>query len=215
MAKSKHTLLYAGGAGVAGFLAYEMFYKPWRAAHDAALTPPAPATSWFTSTGGGGGGGGGGSSYIPSVTIPSTVGPQPSNLSPGLAIGGPVGTCMYKKGWTQQQCQTRLDRVTTAYRQYTTDLAKMKSGQVAAELNAHLAQLTTAINATIPQYNVALSTGNIGGANQLKLSLDDWNNQIRIINGQLAGIPGEITAYENEIAGFKSQYLALTGLNLA
>lgn len=211
-AAKKNTLLMVGG-GIAGlFGVYEFVYKPWKAAQDAALIAAGQSPLGYTTTGGGGGGGGG----FPIITSPSvlTGGITPSNLDPGAAVGGEVGSCMHYKGWTQQQCTTRLGNIHAAYQAAMAELAKLQSGS-GAEAQAALAANQAALPVAIAAYNAALARGDQGGAAQIKLAIDGHNADIAALNARLASIPSRIMALQSAIAGWKTEYQNLTHMALA
>jgi len=205
MAQQKITMTKAAIVGGAGLLAWQFLYKPWKAAQDAAATP---LPFW------GGGGGGGGGSGLPYVTTPSTI--TPSNLNPGAAVGGPVGACMQKKGWTQQQCTDRLNQLVSAYQGAVAQLNLLKSGQGGADVLAQLAATRNALQGAMAQYNAAMAAGDAAGANQWKLAIDGHNADIRDLEAR--GSSQQVAAiakWETAIAGHKSNYLALTGYQIA
>lgn len=208
MAKNQITLTKAALAGGAGFLAYQFVYKPWRMAQDAAAIPQPSILPW---SGGGGAGVG-----MPALTYPQYVGPQPSNLDPGAQVGGPVGTCMHRKGWTQAQCQARLDAIVQAFNGAKAQLANLKSGTGAQEVAAQLAATKAALANASAQYNAAVARGDQAAALQWKAALDGHMNDIRDLEGRSASyIAGQITKWETAIAGHVANYQALTGLTLA
>lgn len=113
------TIATFGALGVGGFLLWERF-KPQNAAG-----VYNPITGMYTPGVGAGGAynpltgqptAGQPTMSPPLIQAPGYVGVTPSNLNPGAAVGGPVGTCMQRKpNWTQGQCQTRLNNLVSAY----------------------------------------------------------------------------------------------------
>ena len=208
MAKNQITLTKAAMAGGAGLLAYQFLYKPWRAAQDAAALPAPSILPW---SGGGGGGGGG-------VTFPTYVGPgpQPSNLAPGAAVGGPIGTCMHRKGWTQSQCQARHDAIVEGYNRTKAQLANLKSGAGSVEVAAALNASRTALAGAMQQYNAALARGDQAAALQWKAAIDGHSSDIRDLEARSSSmIAGQITALETTLAQLQANYTALFGAQLA
>lgn len=208
MAKNQITLTKAALAGGAGFLAYQFVYKPWRAAQDAAAIPQPSILPW---SGGGGAGVG-----TPSLTYPQYVGPGPSNLDPGAQVGGVIGTCMHRKGWTQQQCTTRLNALTAAFSAAKAQLAALKSGAASVEVAAQLNLTRQALAAAMTQYNAAVARGDTAAANQIKIAIDGHNADIRDLEARSSSfIASQITKLETAIAGHIADYQALTGVTLA
>lgn len=225
MAKQSHKLLWTGAAGLAGLYVYEKIIKPGTAL---ATTPdilpglpltqapqPAPVTfgpgTGVVDTGSPSGGG------APYVTSPTSLVPQPiqpSNLNPGAVVGGPVGTAMSRKNWTQQQATDRLNQITTAYNSAVQTLASLQNGGQAAQLQALIAANQAALAQAIPIYNQHLALGNTGEANQWKIAIDGHNTDIANLQAQLNNLASQKTAVTNEVAGLRSDYQALTGLTL-
>jgi len=201
----KITLTKAAVVGGAGLLAYQFLYKPWRAAQDAAGAP-APVPLW--STGGGGGTGGGGFPYI----APS--GGTASNLNPGAAVGGPVGACMSKKGWTQQQCTARLTALVSAWQGATAQLAAIQGGAGATAAAAEKAAQQQAYNNAGMHYANAVAAGNTAAAQQIKAEMDQRLAYIQDIDARVAQLASTAAALTNAIAGHKADYLALTGYQI-
>jgi hypothetical protein len=208
MAKKKHTLLEIAGVGAAGLAAYEWLYKPWRAAKDAA----GAATTPLFSFGGGSPAGGGFTTGLPYITGPApNIGGQ-STLDPGANVGGPVGTCMHRKNWTQTQCETRLNALQTGFTQAKARLANWDAdvAQARAALAANQAALTQA------QAGLNLATANHDAAGVIA-----WTNavnghtaDIAALTAQLAGVDQRKTDIVNLIAGLNHDFQALTGLTL-
>lgn len=210
MAKQGHPVLMAGGAVAAALAGYEFVYKPWKATQDAAL---ATSSGLFAPTGGGGGGGG-----LPYVTTPTVLNPgniQPSNLNPGAVVGGPTGTCMSRKMWPQQQCQTRLDALTQGYASIKSQLATLLSGADVTAMKATIVANQQALANAMAAYNTAIATNNPALANQLKIEIDGHNADIAALQAHVARVPTDITALQNTLAGLAHDYQALTGLTLA
>lgn len=211
MAAKKHTLLYLGGGAAALFGGYEFLYKPWKMAQDAALIAAGQQPSSFTYTGGGGGGGG----YAPVVTSPSVItGITPSNLDPGAAVGGEIGACMHYKGWTQQQCTTRLASIRTAYNNAVTELASLQNssqGQATAAIAATQAALTGAM----ANLNADLKSGDAAGADNWRRVIAGHQADLADLNARVATIPARIAAIQGAVAGWKTEYTNLTHMTLA
>lgn len=216
MAKN-HELLWIAGLGAAGFAGYEFIYKPW-VANQAALaaataaggtvssytTPPLTSGAYAVGA--------------PYVTTPTSLVPQPitpSNLNPGANVGGAVGTCMTRKGWTQSQCQARLDALVAAFNANKATIAQLSPG--GASLTAAQAQLAanqTALANANAQYNAALRANDPAGANIWKAAIDGHMADIQAITAAINSAPAKITAAQSAMAGNASDYLALTGLTL-
>lgn len=206
-----HTLLKVGGAAVAALAGYEFLYKPWKASQDAALLAATGTTSSILPSSGGGGGG----YTLPYITAPTTVGAiQPSNLNPGAAVGGPTGTCMSRKGWTQSQCENRLNGLVAGYQSAAAMLASLQNGTEVATAKASLTANQAALQQAMQAYNQALATGDAAGANQWKAAIDGHNADIAALTAAISGVPGRITQIQSAIAGFIHDYQALTGLTL-
>lgn len=223
MTKKSHAILWAGGAGLAGLYVYEKIIKPQTANAGTPdllpglpLTqapPPSPVTYGpgvvQTSAGGNTG--------VPYVTSPTSLVPQPiqpSNLNPGAVVGGPVGTAMSRKGWTQAQATDRLNAITTAYNSAVQTLASLTGGAALAQQQQLLAANQAAVAGAIPVYNAALARGDAGTANQWKIAIDGHNADIANIQANINNIASQTTAIQNEVAGLRSDYQALTGLTL-
>jgi len=233
MAQQQHTLLTIGALGAAAIAGYEFLYKPWKAEQDAALlgttTGIDPTTGLPSNTGNPGGvmypSSAGVLSPIvdtginnppgPYVTAPvGNVGIPPSNLDPGAAVGGPIGTMMTRKNWTQQQATDRYNLLQTTYAASVANLNALTSGQTAQQIQAALAAENAALQAAGPPYNAALARGDAATANQWKIAIDGHNQDIAELNARLQAINSNIAAYQNQIAGLQSDYYNLTGLQL-
>lgn len=206
--KSSHDLLKIGAAGAAAFGLYEFWWKPRQDAAAAAALLPLTSSAPYTV-------GGGGATTLPYVTSPTApVGIQPSNLDPGAAVGGPVGTAMHRKNWTQAQATQRINDLTAGYQAQVAALASLQSGQALATINAAIAANQAALASAAGPYNAAVASGDAAGALIWKNAIDAHNADITALNNRLQSIAGQITAYKNNIAGLQSDYYNLTGLTL-
>lgn len=214
MVAQNHDMLWLGAAGAAAFAGYEFLYKPWKAAHAATVPgsiltgPGAPAAPAAPSAG---------YSY-PYVTSPTVLTPQPvqpSNLNPGAAVGGLVGTCMSRKGWTQSQCQQRLDALVAAYNANKARIVSLQPGApglVAAQ--TQLAATQNALQNAMAQFNAATAAGNPAAALQWKTAMDGHNADIAALSAAINSAPTQITASQSAMAANASDYQALTGVPL-
>lgn len=210
MAAQNHDLLWVGGAAAAAFAGYEFIYKPWKATQAAnapGLTPsgrPGSSPPVYTA---------------PYVTSPTAIVPQPitpSNLNPGGNVGGPVGTCMSRKNWTQSQCQQRLDALVASFNWNKAKILTLQPGGSALiTAQGQLAGSQAALSRALTGYNTAVAQGDAAGALQWKSQMDAQNADIAALQNSISTAPQQITAAQAAMAGAASDYQALTGLALA
>lgn len=215
-------VIVAGGA--AAFAAYEFVLKPWMAAKNAAagalpsLFPTSPAVSMPTTVG-------------PSLT-PSTGGQyQGSIIDPRVSPGGDVGQAMWRKGWSQQQAAARLDALKKAASNAVTMLAQLRQPnapsaqvqQLVTQGQAELARLQSiAANDRLRQAQ-AQGAGDQVGAAAWGQAAADHEAQANQLAARISATSAQATsdnaaaiaAWEGALAGHKSDYLALTGYQLA
>lgn len=219
--KKKHRLLWAAGAGVAGFAAYKWVYQPW-AAQRALL-----AAAGATNAGG----------FLPSY--PTAPLPSPGTmLSPPTTVGGPtsigqtyggvLGACIAKKGgtWTPQYCQQRLDALVGAAQNAKAAIAQLKAGgtnpaaagipAAQAALAANQAALATATT----NYNNSLAAGNSNDAAIWhaailghQADIVDLTNRIAAAKAPVNNLAA-ISAFEGQLASNDNDYFNLTGVHL-
>lgn len=212
-AAQHHTLLKIGGAAAAAFAGYEFLYKPWKAAQDAAALAAAGTgiNPGYTSTGGGGGG----LFSLPYITSPSpNVGVTPSNLDPGAAVGGPIGYCMHKKGWTQTQCTQRYNAIVSAYQAGVAALQALQSGTGAAGTQAQIDATKAALANAQAQYNAAVAASNPAMAQQWLATITAAQADIASLTQLLTTIPGRVASYQHDLAGLVSDFQNLFGIAL-
>lgn len=215
-ARSDHKLLVAGGLAAAAYGAYRFIYQPW---HLAQLTATAS--------------GGGALPLFPGVSMPTTLPPtnnagqQGSIIDPRVSPGGPVGYAMWKKGWTQQAAQARLDKILAAARGAVQTLAQLRSatnvnpaavGIPASQLA--LAQNVTALANATAQLAAAQQRGDALGANEWGAAVAGHQQNIRELQARIAAASAApdnslaIAAYEGGLANQKSDWFDLTGQQL-
>ena len=203
MAKD-HKLLWAGGLVAGGLAFWEWVWKPLQATQAAIVAQSAGGLP-YTPTGGGGG-----LLYSgPMVTAPTDLGFTPSNLDPGAAVGGPIGYCMHKKGWTQQQCQTRYTAVGTG-------LANAKSllASVDADLPVQQAQLAAsqaALPGAMAKLNEAHATGDIAGQQLWQHQVDGLNADIAALQAAISGAGARKTFIQGQVAALTAEAQTLFG----
>jgi hypothetical protein len=216
-ARQNHDVLVMGAIGGGGLLAYQFLYKPWKAAKELAAI--------------------GGASTLPTyapasvLSTPVSVGPAPggvqgSIVDPRQTPGGLVGQVMWKKNWTQAQAQARLDALRNALATAQGAIANLKAntanpnaaGIPAAQLAAQ--QNDAAAANAIAQQQAALAAGDQAAASLWAASAAAHQQDAREIRarilaaGQAVDNSGAIAAYESAIAGYKSDFFALTGAAL-
>lgn len=222
-ARKKHTLLWIAGAGVGAFAVYEWLYKPW-AAQQAALVASGALPASTNPL----------SSLFPSLNLPApasmlsttpAVGPVPST---GAPVGGVVGACMAKKGftWTQTQCQTRLDALVSAATNARSAIAQLQSATsnpAAAGIPAAQAQLAAtqaALATATDSYNKLLAAGDTNGAATFHAAMLAHQSDIADLTARIAAAgtandnSAAIAAYQGQLAANDADYFALTGSHL-
>lgn len=211
-AANQHTLLKLGGAAAAAFVGYEFIYKPWRAAKDAALAASAgslsPGGLPYTITSGGGNFG------LPYITTPQSIGPMPSNLDPGAAVGGPVGYCMHKKGWTQNQCTSRYNAIVTAYQAAVTEIQKLQTGTAQAATQAQITSTQAAIAQAQAALNAAFAAGNVAQVDALRAKIAAWSADVAALQTLLNQAGAKLASYQSAVAGLASDFQNLFGIAL-
>lgn len=214
--KSNHDLLWLAGGGAALFAGYEFIYKPWAASQAlaavGALSPISPTSM---------------------ISSPTLVGPsvnpggiQGSIVDPRVSPGGDVGQAMWRKNWTQQQAQQRLDQIKAGYSTSLgaiTQLQQQVTNPAAAGIaSAQLAaqQSDAAAAAAVASQQAELAKGNAAGAALWASAAAAHQQDAREIRARIAtaSAPPDnsaaIAGYQGAIAGLKADYLALTGLSL-
>jgi hypothetical protein len=221
IAKKHHRILWIAGAGLGAWAAYRYVYQPWAAASAAAAAAGTQAPSLLSAI----------TSAIPLPSPAAMVGQPlaitPSNLSPGLQVGGPVGACMQKKGntWTQQQCQSRLDALTAAASNARLAISQLSVASNPAasgipQAQAQIALEQAALNVATTNYNNAVAAGNSNDAATWNAAIIGHQNDINELNARIAAAQtpvdnsAAIAAYQGQLAANDNDYFALTGSHL-
>lgn len=215
-AKQNHAALWIAGGSVGLVALYELglkkyvqqlFGKSVSPALPAPLTTPTNLPSSFPGN------------YAPGGIVGSIVDPRNSP-------GGDVGQAMWRKGWTAQQAQTRLDQLRTAYNTAKAAVAQLRAQTVnpaAASIpvaqNQLLLNQQALANAQTQQAQNA-AAGDTLGAARWAAAAAAHAQDIRELQARInaASAPPDnaaaIAAYDGAIAGYKSDYRALTGNEL-
>lgn len=157
------------------------------------------------------------------VTSPANITPTPqnyvntggpSNLSPGNAVGGLIGACMNKKGWTQSVCTTKLRAILAAYQDAVAQLQNLQSGGIAGQLQTQLAANQSAAANALQSANAAKAGGNAGSFQAFMSQYNENVANTKSIQSQIAAIPQRITAYTSAIAGYITEFQNATGADI-
>lgn len=219
-ASKHHDLLVLAGGGAAALAGYQFILKPLLARLQGGGALPnllgGPFAISTPSIVGGTG------VYSP-VTGP---GGSISIVDPRVTPGGLVGQVMYRKNWTQVQAQARLDQLMTACRTATAQIAALSvpgANPAAAGVAAAQAQIQAnqvAANTARQRAAQDLANGDTAGAaNWSTAAASHEQDIVELSNRVSAGLASvdnsaAVAAYQGALAGYKANWLALTGQNL-
>lgn len=224
--RSKHTLLWVAGVGVAAWAAYEWVYKPWRAARKGAQTDiGVPWASPYLPAAGAG------STALPGpssvIAAPESLGNIVSYNTLGPHYDGPLGACIAKKGgtWTPEYCQARLTALIDSARTSKAQIAALKAaanpnaGAVPAA-QAQLALVQAALAGATANYNAAVQRQDDADAAKWHVAVIDHQNEAAELAARIGAAsqaPNNvvaIAAYEAQLAANDRNYYELTGQHL-